>query len=53
MKKKKILIFIPAYNVEKTVTKVIKKIPKIIYKKFHIGILVIEDYSKDNTIKVL
>ena len=33
MNKKKILIFIPAYNVEKKILAVLNKIPKIIFKK--------------------
>lgn len=53
MNKKKILIFIPAYNVEKKIINVLRKLPKIIYKKFKIKILIIEDNSKDNTLKVI
>ena len=50
MIKKKILIFIPAYNVEKKIDKVIKKIPKEVYKKYNVRILIIEDNSKDNSL---
>jgi glycosyltransferase involved in cell wall biosynthesis len=51
MKKNKILIFIPAFNVEKKIYKVLRKIPKIIFKKYKVSILIIEDKSQDNTIK--
>ena len=43
MRKEKILIFIPAYNVEKKITKVLNKIPKIVFNKYNTKILVIED----------
>ena len=51
--KNKILIFIPAYNVENEISLVFKKIPKKIFKHNNITILVINDYSKDNTKKKL
>jgi glycosyltransferase involved in cell wall biosynthesis len=47
--KKKILIFIPAYNVEKEISSVFKRIPKGIFKKDNIYILVINDCSTDKT----
>ena len=50
MIKKKILILIPAYNVEKKIDKVIKKIKKEVYKKYNVRILIIEDNSKDNSL---
>ena len=53
MMKEKILIFIPAYNVEKKITKVLKKIPKIVFNKYNIKILVIEDNSSDKTLSVI
>ena len=53
MIKEKILIFIPAYNVEKKITRVLKKIPKIIFSKYKIKILIIEDNSTDNTLNVI
>ena len=49
----KILIFIPAYNVEKEISSVIKKIPKKIFKNNNISFLAINDCSKDNTEKEL
>ena len=53
MKKEKILIFIPSYNVEKKIEKVLKKIPKVIFKKYNIKILLIEDNSNDRTLNVI
>jgi len=50
MKKEKILIFIPAYNVESKIAKVLNKIPKIIFKKYNAKILIIEDNSNDKTL---
>jgi len=53
MIKDKILIFIPAYNVEKKIIKVIKKIPKTVFNKYNIKILIIEDNSKDRSLMVI
>ena len=53
MIKEKILIFIPAYNVEKKITKVLNKIPKIVFNKFNAKILVIEDNSSDKTLSII
>ena len=53
MMKEKILIFIPAYNVEKKITKVLNKIPKIVFNKYNAKILVIEDNSSDKTLSVI
>ena len=47
--KKKILIFIPAYNVEKQIVHVLKRIPTELLIEHFIRILIIEDFSKDNT----
>jgi len=52
-KKNKFLIFIPAYNVEKQIPRVLKKIPFHLLKEYYIRILIIEDCSKDNTKKVV
>ena len=49
MFKKKFLIFIPAYNVEKKILHVLKIIPKNIFNDNFITILIIYDCSKDNT----
>jgi len=51
MKKDKILIFVPAVNVKKKIYKVLKKIPKTIFKRYQVSILIVEDKSQDNTIK--
>ena len=51
--KKKFLIFIPAYNVEKQIPRVLKKIPFHLLNEYHIRILIIEDCSKDNTRKII
>ncbi len=48
---KKILIFIPAYNVENHIFSLFEKIPKNIFKKNKIQFLIINDKSTDNTIK--
>ena len=52
-KKNKFLIFIPAYNVEKQIPRVLKKIPFHLLRQYYIRILIIEDCSKDNTKKVV
>ena len=53
MKREKILIFIPSYNVEKKIKRVLKWIPNSILKKFNIKILIIEDNSKDSTLSII
>ena len=45
----KILIFVPAYNVEKKIFSVIERIPNSIFKSNDINILIINDASTDNT----
>ena len=45
----KILIFIPAYNVEKKIFSVIERIPNSIFDDNEIDILIINDASTDNT----
>ena len=49
--KKKILIFVPAYNVEKKIYSVISRIPKDIFLINDIYILIINDFSTDDTLK--
>ncbi len=49
MNKKSFLIFIPAYNVEKEILKVINRIPTIIFEENYIKILIINDNSDDKT----
>lgn len=51
--KKRILIFIPAYHVEKKILNVLKRIPMRLLGDYFIRILIIEDFSKDNTKKVI
>ena len=53
IQKKKILIFVPAYNVEKQILRVLKRIPIEVLKKYFIRILIIEDFSKDNTKQIV
>ena len=47
--KKKFLIFIPAFNVEKKIISVLKRIPNEIFNEYFVRILIIDDFSKDNT----
>jgi len=47
--KNKILIFIPAYNVEKKIYSVVSRIPSKIFDKNNIDLLIINDFSTDNT----
>lgn len=49
LSKKKIIIFVPAYNVEKKIYSVISRIPDNIFNKNHVSILIINDFSSDNT----
>lgn len=50
MKRKiKVLIFIVAYNAEKTIESVINRIPKPLFKNFDIEIIIIDDASTDST----
>ena len=51
--KKKILIFIPAYNVEKQILRVLNKIPDNIFSDHLTNIIIIEDCSKDNTKQII
>ena len=44
-KKNKFLIFIPAYNVEKQIPRVLNKIPFHLLSEYDIRILIIEDCS--------
>ena len=50
--KKKVLIFIVAYNAEKTIENVLNRIPVSLQKEFNAEILVIDDASKDDTYKI-
>ena len=50
--RKKILIFVVAYNAEKHLEKVLDRIPSGIFKKYDYEILVIDDASVDATFEV-
>src|SRR6266404_2211088 len=45
---KRVLIFIVAYNAETTIEKVLRRIPATLHSE-HVEVLVIDDFSKDNT----
>ena len=49
--KKKILIFVPSYNVEKKIYSVISRIPDFIFKNDDIKLLIINDCSTDKTVQ--
>jgi len=51
--KKKILIFIPAYNVQKQILRVLNRIPLEIFDNNIINIIIIEDCSTDSTKQVI
>jgi len=48
----KLIVTIPAYNEENTINKVIRETPRQIYGIDSVEVLVINDGSKDNTVKV-
>ena len=50
--KLKVLIFVVAYNAEKTITNVIDRIPSLLAQNYEISLLIIDDESKDNTQKI-
>ena len=52
MKKSKLLIFIVAYNHEKTIESVIKRIPKKLTNLYVLEILIIDDASSDKTFEI-
>ena len=52
MKKSKLLIFIVAYNHEKTIESVIKRIPKKLTNLYDLEILIIDDASSDKTFEI-
>ena len=52
MKKYKLLIFVVAYNHEKTIESVIKRIPKKLTNLYDLEILIIDDASSDKTFEI-
>jgi len=52
MKKYKLLIFVVAYNHEKTIESVIKRIPKKLTNLYVLEILIIDDASSDKTFEI-
>ncbi len=48
----KIIITIPAYNEEKTISNIISDIHKALKEEFNYKIIVVDDGSKDNTVNV-
>lgn len=50
--RKKLLVFIVAYNAEKTIEWVLGRIPLALCDKFEVEILVIDDASKDKTFDI-
>ena len=51
--KSKVLIYIVTYNHENFILKVLKRIPKYLNNKYNLEILISDDKSKDDTLKVL
>jgi glycosyltransferase involved in cell wall biosynthesis len=52
MEKQKVIVFLPAYNEEESIGPVIKGIPRFFHKQVEVEVLVIDDGSMDNTVKV-
>ena len=48
-KKKKLLIFIVAYNAEKTIESVLRRIPDSLGERYHVEVLIVDDSSTDQT----
>lgn len=49
--KKRLLLFIVAYNAEKTIKEVLSKIPKTLNQNYYTEVLIIDDSSDDATVK--
>ncbi len=47
--KHRLLVFIVAYNAEKTIARVIQRIPESLLEKYHVDVLMIDDASRDQT----
>lgn len=52
MKQQKVIVFLPAYNEEESIGEVIKGIPRDFHKHIEVKVLVIDDGSTDDTVKV-
>ncbi|RAK21327.1 glycosyltransferase involved in cell wall biosynthesis [Anoxybacillus vitaminiphilus] len=52
MNKQKVIVFLPAYNEEKAIGEVIKKIPRHFHPMVEVKVLVIDDGSTDQTVVV-
>ncbi|MFK2827043.1 glycosyltransferase family 2 protein [Bacillus sp. B190/17] len=51
MKTQKVIVFLPAYNEEASIGEVIRGIPRDFHKQVEVQVLVIDDGSKDQTVK--
>jgi glycosyltransferase involved in cell wall biosynthesis len=49
---KKLVVFLPAYNEEESIALVIKRIPRNFDKRIKVEVVVVDDGSSDNTVKV-
>src|SRR5580704_11688337 len=47
--KHRLLVFIVAYNAEKTIARVIQRIPESLLENYHVDVLMIDDASRDQT----
>src|SRR5579872_1346081 len=48
-RKPRVLIFIVAYNAEKTIQKVVQRIPATLLNTYEVDVLIIDDSSRDAT----
>lgn len=51
MKKQQVIVFLPAYNEEQSIGEVIRSIPRHFHHQVEVKVLVIDDGSKDGTVK--
>lgn len=52
MNKKKVMVFLPAYNEEESIGEVIKGIPRDFHYEVEVQVLVIDDGSNDQTVQI-
>ncbi|MCU1295595.1 MAG: glycosyltransferase [Bryobacterales bacterium] len=50
--KRRVLVFIVAYNAEKTIESVLRRIPASLLEKYAVDVLVIDDASRDATFEI-